>query len=564
MPKRSRDQELTSPRAPLGRRRLDFTRLNEDEFELLCFYVIAIEFPEVVRVANPDGGADAVLPRSDRSWARCWQSKRYTAQIKWKECRDSFDAGVENYSMPHYTFCFARDLTKPQEDLFKQHLVGRHKGVVVDHWSASRIEAALFASDQGKRIAAEFFGDPEGDTRALARAMRAAGELSTGAKVVDRLAAIAEHLHQHDPFYTYVTVTAEPGSPRPGPTPQAVLALETVEDGTLVRIEAVPRPSTLPEQLPGGTVFMTPAQAGQFERFLTRGGDIELERVRVDFHNLPRALEGLGPSGEEMTVTMRAPTQLPPPWHARFSLITPGLEVKPAVFHLQPTLEVPSDWDAALTGKYGALSATVLLRQREDRGQMMVQWSYKDDLAVPTRVRADQLNFVEGLHRQGKLVIEDVSGARPRLEFDTTDRELDASFQTLRMLLFDLVAIENWMGREYRLAEGVPAREVRAIHEMANIIRRGESSMNFERAVLRMPREKADEVLNAEGDNQFLFEVGVGLAVLNTEIPIGALRGTVRDVKATVAETDEPGFVDMVLEPATEEAAHPTFQLVRS
>lgn len=562
MPKRRRDNKSPGGLAPLGRHRLDFSRLDEDEFELLCFYAIAIDFPEVVHVASPDGGADAALPRADRSWARCWQSKRYTRQIKWPQCVASLDAAVKNFAMPHYTFCFARDLTHPQEKLFNKHLVGRHPGVVVDYCGPTRLEGLLFSSEQGKRIAAEFWGDREADTRAMARALRAAGDLSTGARVLDRLAAVAEHLRERDPFYTYITVTAEVGSPRPGPTPQAVLAVETVDAESVIRVEAVPRPATQREQLPGGTVHMTPAQVDQFERFLARGGDLKLEGVQVDFRNLPSAFEGLDPSDQEMTVVMHAPHTLPPPWDARFSLNVPGLDLEPIVFHLEPTLEVPSDWDAAMVGKNGTLSATVLLRRRAGRGQIMVQWSFKDDLNVPTRVRATQLNFVGGLHRRGTLVIEDAAGVRPRLEFETVDRELDDPFEALRTFTSDLATIEEWTGNAYRATESVPAKEVRAIHDMARIIRTGKSSMNFERVVLTMPQEKADEVLK-DGDNQFLFEIGVGLAVLGSEIPIGLLRGVIREVALSYAESEEPGMVDVKLEPATKEAAHPTFQLVR-
>jgi hypothetical protein len=562
VPKRRRDRESSGGLAPLGRHRLDFGLLHEDEFELLCFYAIAVDFPEVVHLASPDGGADAALPHDNRSWARCWQSKRYTQQVKWPQCVASLDAGVKNFAVPHYTFCFARDLTYPQEKLFKKHLVGRHPGVVVDYWGATRLEGLLFSSEQGKRIAAEFWGHREADTRAMARALRAGGSLSTGAKVLDRLAAIAEHLRERDPFYTYITVTAEVGSPRPGPTPRAVLAVETVDAGSIMRVEAVPRPATLPEQLPEGTVHMTVEQAEQFERFLARGGDLRLEGVQVDFRNLPSALEELDTSGQEMTVLMRAPRRLPPPWDARFCLNVPGFDLEPITLHLEPTLDVPSDWEAAMVGKSGALSTELLLRRRDDRGQVMVRWSFKDDLAVPTRVRAAQLNFVGGLHRRGTLVIEDAAGIRPRLEFETVDRELDDEFEALRTFTGDLATIEEWTGDEYIATELVPATEVRAIHDMARIIRTGGSSMNFGRVLLTMPRERADELLK-DGDHQFLFEIGVGLAVMGTEIPIGLLRGVVRDVAISYAESEESGMVDVTLEPATEEAARPSFQLVR-
>jgi hypothetical protein len=210
--------------APLGRHRLDFSLLHEDEFELLCFHAIAIDFREAVHVANPDGGADTALPRTDRSWERCWQSKRFTRHIKWPQCVESLDAAVENFGMEHYTFCFARDLTHPQEALFAKHLIGRHDGVIVDYWGPTRLEGLLFGSEQGKRLAAEFWGDRERDTRAFGRAIRAGGDLSTGAGVLDRLAAIAEHLRDRDPFLGApdVSVGAYPRSGSAGRRPPTV------------------------------------------------------------------------------------------------------------------------------------------------------------------------------------------------------------------------------------------------------------------------------------------------------------------------------------------------------
>jgi hypothetical protein len=109
----------------------------------------------------------------------------------------------------------------------------------------------------------------------------------------------------------------------------------------------------------------------------------------------------------------------------------------------------------------------------------------------------------------------------------------------------------------------VPVKEVRAIHEAAQIITTGTSKMDFESLVLSMPRERADEVLS-DKDSQFLFEIDIGLAVLGAEIPLGRLRGVLREISVSYADTDTPGTVEVVLEPTSEEAAHPTFELVRS
>src|SRR5919106_5283828 len=107
---------MAAAEQPLGPRRLDFTVLSDEDFELLCYLVVLLEFPDAVRLRAPDGGADSALPEGAiRVYVRCWQAKRFTGHIHWGQCRASLDAAVRNYRMPHYTFCFARDLTGGQE-----------------------------------------------------------------------------------------------------------------------------------------------------------------------------------------------------------------------------------------------------------------------------------------------------------------------------------------------------------------------------------------------------------------------------------------------------------------
>jgi hypothetical protein len=201
---------------------------------------------------------------------------------------------------------------------------------------------------------------------------------------------------------------------------------------------------------------------------------------------------------------------LPPPWNARFSIEAPDSNVPEIYIHLDATYDVVDDWDAGFVGSTGCLNVTVLMRSRAGRGQMMVHWSYSDDVNVATSVRADQLGFVEGLHSAGRLVIDDVDGRRPRLPFEVVDRELDAEFYALRAFLTDLAVIEGWTGRDLGTSELVPVKEVRAIHDMATIIRTGKSSMNFQHIGLTVPEGRAAEI--ESGGHQFLVEIGIGLA----------------------------------------------------
>lgn len=220
---------MAAAEQPLGPRRLDFTVLSDDDFELLSYLVVLMEFPGAVRFHAPDRGADSALPEGEsRACRRCWQAKRFTGHIHWGQCRASLDAAVTRYQMPHYTFCFARDLTGHQEQSFKKQLVRRHKGVTVDYWNASRLVGALVRSEQGKRIAKYFYGDPQQNTEALMQAIRAQGPLETGADVTDRLRAVAEWLATHDPFFSYPMSARETRIAGPGITPGAVIAIEEI------------------------------------------------------------------------------------------------------------------------------------------------------------------------------------------------------------------------------------------------------------------------------------------------------------------------------------------------
>lgn len=543
---------------PIARRRLSLIQLTPDEFELLCFWVIGLTFPDAVRVTNPDGGVDAGLPLVDRSWERCWQAKRYTSHIQWPQCVESLDAADANYGMKHYTFCFARDLSHGQEKLFKKHLVGRHPGVLVDYWGQSRIEGLLLGCAQGERIANEFFGDPTVDTRALMRAFRAAGSLETGTEVLDRIAAIAEHLATRDPLYQYVHVGTEAGGPMPGLTPQTVVAVHLDRGDSRIRIDAVPRNAKSIEEPPGGTVRMLPEQAEQFERFLLRGGELELENVKIEFKNLPSVFEDIGPTAEEMHLKLQAPRMLPTPWRARFTITGSAAIVNPIELLLEPTNDVDSAWDAALVGRTEGFTVSVLFRKRQ-QGEMMVNWSYNDDATVPASVRAPQLAFVEALHRRGELVIDDLEGSRPRLALDMVDRRIDPAFRALRVFLENLTVVEEWSGGQLETTGRIAVDEVRAVAEMAAVIRRREASMNFEHVTLVVPQDEVTKM--GDGEHQYLIEIETGLVLLGREIPIGKLRGQLTDVRVVAGEPDNNGNVRVRLEPASEEAAHPVFEL---
>jgi hypothetical protein len=549
---------------PLGPRRLDLTALSPDDFELLCAWVVAISHPDAMHVANPDGGADTALRRDEGGWQRCWQAKRFTGSIKWPQCKESLDDAVKTYDgITHYTFCFARNLTVNQEKLFEKHLIGRCPGVKVDHWNQSRIELALFSTPQGERIVRHFFGDPAIDTRALMRALRASGSLETGEDVLDRLAAVAEHIAAGDPLYQYVQVSTEADGPLPGLTPATLIAMHTVIGDAHIRIDAVPRNPSLLESPPGGKVYLTDAQAEQFARFRARGGDLQLDGVRVDFENMPSLFEQLAASDSgDMTLQFTAPAVLPHPWHARFNVIGSDIDFEPFEVLLEPILDIDPEWDSGLVGTVGGFTIRVLFRANAEGGGVMnFGWSWRDDATRSATERLREVFRVAALTTPGRLVVDDVRGERPQAQFELHDERLDDEMYGLMAFLYDLAALEEWTGDTITPIGVVPADEVRAVHDVAKIVRTGESPMNFEQVSLSLPPDKIPEP-RPEG-HQLVVEVTTGVVLRGSEILVGKLRGELTDVNVEIGETDELGNTDVRIKPATDEARHPVFRLRR-
>jgi hypothetical protein len=72
----------------------------------------------------------------------------------------SLDKGVTSYDPEEVTFVFARDLSKPQRDRFKERLVNRHPSVKVKYWGLHRIQELLARHPD---IATRYLGEDRTD-----------------------------------------------------------------------------------------------------------------------------------------------------------------------------------------------------------------------------------------------------------------------------------------------------------------------------------------------------------------------------------------------------------------
>src|SRR5205823_12011385 len=105
-----------------------------------------------------------------------------------------------------------------------------------------------------------------------------------------------------------------------------------------------------------------------------------------------KLFEAMAPAGGSFqSVTVRAEKKPPTPWNARFRVKSDRGQASLDVL-LTPTAPTP-DWDGALSGTTGVLTATMLFRRRGNHGEMTTRWRYRaqeDDL----RGQAVALSFL--------------------------------------------------------------------------------------------------------------------------------------------------------------------------
>lgn len=564
---------MAAPEPPLGPRRLDFTALTDDDFELLCYLVVLIEFPDAVRLRAPDLGADSALPTNGSGYTRCWQTKRFTEHVKWGHCRDSLDAAVPAYQMARYTFCFARDLTGSQHKLFRKHLVGLHDGVTVDYWGASRLVRALLASPQGERIANHFYGDPTHDARALMHALRADGPLETGADATDRLRAVGEWLAGHDPFFAYTASVREAHIPSPGATPGAVVVFEEVGPETAERLEAVPRNAEAVERFgPEFAVLFESSDEGRaalqrFQRALETGEEVTVEQgVAIQFKRMPPLLQSRVPEEplEDVSITF-GPSEPGRPTRWPAHLVAHSDRGQGVIdIDLEP-VDPPSGWDGALEGSRGGLTVILLFRRTEDHGEAKLTFNFAYDSTLPVVDLLAATATLVALHGRGVLEIEARDGSRPNLQFDLVDQSLHPFVNALLQLLEGVRLIEEWSGRTLTLAPSISREEMWAISQVSYVLRNGHSNMNVEQVTLEFD-QASYEAFQSRPLGPMRLGLPLRLNLFDEELSLGYLVGEVSDIRiasATPIAGAEPQAWSVRLEPASEEARRPVFRLQR-
>jgi len=475
------DDQPLRPKIPTS---FDILAMPDEYFERMCFELIRLEFPEVVKPPNTrDGGADAGLPRDGGGYSRCWQAKHFPGGINWTNWKKSFSAARENWAMEEYTFCIPRELKETERKTFDKHFRQSGAKVKVNYWSAAALHARLTGSDEGLRVARTFFDHSDLENDRVLRAVQADGMLDTVDDALDRMDPVGNFLQTRDAYFHYPASTQSSELPGTSPPPGTVMSVEKIQGGLSNRVDIVPRSAEALEHY-GPQFRLEPSDDPEaaakawpkLQKALEEGRSIELgSGVDVTFTKMPPAfkdLEGQRITNAQVRLTAHdEPKRIPPPFKARLAAKTDRGEATWDV-RLDPG-EAPDGWDHALIGSAGGMTAMLMLREKDGRGQSMWNFRYRQDDSSA----ADQLSamrFLRALSGTGEVVVNDRGTTnRPTMETATEPREFPEAGDAVIALLEDIVTVEEWTEVQLPVSSFSTAAEVHDLAVLAHGLREG-------------------------------------------------------------------------------------------
>lgn len=460
------------PKHPLP---FPFRQLSDDEFDELVYLVAHIADRDVIKTRAPDGGLDTVRVAEADPLRADWgiQAKLHRDQIKWPDCKKSLDRAVEQWKAPYVTFAFPRDLTHGQHKNFVKHLVGRHAGVKVDWWGATKLTAIMTADDAGRAIAKRFF-HAEDPADLVDRATRAGGPLRTPADLLEREGAIGDFLRTASPHYDFHT-TRRPRSDEALPrTPNAAMRLEFGCGDQQLIVDAVAQtPAALEHYGPKASVAFKDREraATLLDKVQQEGGRATLGEATVRFERIPPPFDQML-SEVEGVVSVRAEPRAEP-WAAR---IIADTDEGTAQIDMDLTPAGPEpQWDAKLVGQRNGVTMELRFVWRHDDGSgtLALTWQL-------TRVtgsadeRARALALIVALHGNGAFSVEDREEHRPPMSQPTVRRPIRPGLRALRDFYRDLADVQAFAGQTF----GPPpdeftADEANNLAYLAHLLRRG-------------------------------------------------------------------------------------------
>ena len=390
-------ESLVPARGPVE---YDLLGMPDDQFELLCFRLIRLEHPAVEKPSeSSDGGADALLPKTDGGYERVWQAKHYPDAIRWDKCKKSLADARINYSPERYTYCFPRNLTKTEQKTFDRHFRGEGAPISVDYWNGDEIQARLTETREGQVVAKHFFKDDGETLEEIKRAVQAKGSLDTPDDALRRMKPVGEYLAASDPYFSYAGSTYGEGA-ETKPPEGTIMSVSESEGQTIQRIDVVPKdPEAMELHAPRGTMKFPVEVYREAEQALVRGEDFTAEGIEINWERLPPAFgEHVGrPQRADVTIGPVAPRP-PAPWDAQVR-VESGDDWAQIDVDLRP-VDPPEGWDGALQGTRAGLTVRVFTRRVGDGGQAQFKYSYAFS-SDPARRQLETLHLMDLLARPG-------------------------------------------------------------------------------------------------------------------------------------------------------------------
>jgi hypothetical protein len=460
----------------LSPRRFDFASQTPEEFEELCFDVVRLQFPNAVRLGAPDHGLDCLVGTPEGAADRGWQAKRFTGNISWSQCRQSLERAITRHNPRHVTFCFARDLTAQQHELFARNLAAAHTERTIDYWGASELAARL-NTEEGRLVARRFFGDPRGDADRLARAVRGGGSLDTVEDVLERQSALGEHLAGQDPYFFYQTSVRESDAPDTPPAPGTAVSLERLREGIVARIDVQPRtPDALVAHGPAGRLIFPDDDDGQraleeFQRLRERGGQLELDRgIRIAFDRLPPGLASAvrdydDPMGGKVIVTQRGAGALDVIVRARKDTEV----VAEFALSLEPDGMRGADGEAVVRGRFGGLEVAIRLWPPDSSKGASLTWRYASDRS-PAAQQRDALRFVTAVTHGAIVEVASSDDGRVVMSMRADETERDPWVEQMLHLFETLVHVEAMNGIVFDVPPEFDESTVRTLLEARRML----------------------------------------------------------------------------------------------
>ncbi|MGO9794316.1 MAG: hypothetical protein ACLP8S_33770 [Solirubrobacteraceae bacterium] len=509
---------ITMSETPVGPRTFDFGKLSDEQFQEMCNLLVLLEFPSAQATADPDGGADTLLPKptAGGGWERAWQAKHFTSNIRWAQCKNSLDDAVTNYKVAHVTFCFPRDLTHRQNLKFDEELATRHDDVLVDYWNATKLLSLLNGSAQGRRIADRYFGAPPPGPREILRAVRAGGELVTAEQALERGLATGEILSAKDPLFAYAGVQTELHLAVPF-TSGTIMSIGATQDGVTVRYDAIPRGAVPPIDV---RLTFEDSEDGRraaaaLEDALRRRQPVELTTgVSLSTTGAPGFFQSFVDSLplDSLQIT---PEPLPP-WQAVLEVAT-DLGTRRIEVLMEPISEPRDGYEAKFRGTHVGLTVLLKTRRDDNATTLALDWSYGVRNGT-ARAHLATLRFAEALHGEGSLtIIHKPTGTKTLMGLHRSQFPL----ASLVAFMEAVMQIEDWTREDITLPEEFPANDIATLATAAQIVQRRKIRMTWSGAEGTLPPDRITGpllALHLQTDIAIMLfgnQIGLGTAVRN-------------------------------------------------